>query len=92
MMVLFGQSSGPVGQIDPQILSQKGSLFLTRPSLAHYISDPEELRWRASDLFRWIQEGKLKLQIHKTYPLEDAAQAHRDLESRATAGKLLLRP
>jgi NADPH2:quinone reductase len=91
-MALFGQSSGPVGQIDPQILNQKGSLFLTRPSLGHYVSDPEELRWRASDLFRWIKEGKLKLQIHKVYSLEDAGQAHRDLESRKTAGKLLLRP
>jgi NADPH:quinone reductase len=92
MMVLFGQSSGPVGQIDPQILNQKGSLFLTRPSLGHYVSDPKELRWRASDLFRWITEGKLKLQIHKTYTLEDAAEAHRDLESRKTTGKLLLKP
>ncbi len=92
MMVLFGQSSGPVGQIDPQILNQKGSLFLTRPSLAHYLSDPKELLWRASDLFRWIQQDKLKLQIHKIYPLAEAAQAHRDLESRNTKGKLLLKP
>lgn len=92
MMALFGQSSGPVGQIDPQILNQKGSLFLSRPSLGHYVSDPQELRWRASDLFRWIKEGTLRLQIHKVYTLEDAAQAHRDLESRKTAGKLLLRP
>ena len=92
MMVLFGQSSGPVGQIDPQILNQKGSLFLTRPSLGHYVSDPKELRWRASDLFRWIAEGRLKLEIHKVYPLEDAAEAHRDLESRRTTGKLLLKP
>lgn len=92
MIVLFGQSSGPVGQIDPQILNQKGSLFLTRPSLAHYVSDPNELRWRASDLFHWMAQGKLKLHIHKTYPLEDAAVAHRDLESRKTTGKLLLKP
>jgi NADPH2:quinone reductase len=92
MIVLFGQSSGPLGQIDPQILSQKGSLFLTRPSLAHYVSDPEELRSRATDLFQWIAESKLKLQIYRVYPLEDAAQAQRDLESRKTTGKLLLKP
>ncbi|MBV9406059.1 MAG: zinc-binding dehydrogenase, partial [Acidobacteriaceae bacterium] len=92
MLVLFGQSSGPIGQIDPQILNQKGSLFLTRPGLGHYVSDPKELHWRASDLFQWIKDGKLKLQIHKVYALEDAAQAQRDLESRKTTGKLLLKP
>jgi NADPH2:quinone reductase len=92
MMVSFGQSSGPVGAIDPLVLSQKGSLFLTRPSLAHYISDRKELEWRASDLFNWLQSGKLKLDIHKTYPLAGAADAHRDLESRKTSGKLLLKP
>lgn len=92
MMALFGQSSGPVSQIDPQILNQKGSLFLTRPSLGHYVSDPKELEWRASDLFRWIEQGKLKLRIDKIYPLADAAQAHRDLEARKTTGKLLLKP
>lgn len=92
MMVLFGASSGPVAEIDPQILNQKGSLFLTRPSLAHYVSDPKELAWRASDLFQWIEEGKLRPQIHNTYPLAEAAQAHLDLESRKTSGKLLLKP
>jgi NADPH2:quinone reductase len=92
MMVLFGQSGGTVGQIDPQILNQKGSLFLTRPSLGHYVSDPKELRWRASDLFQWVEQNKLKVQIHKIYRLEDAAEAHRDLESRKTTGKLLLKP
>jgi NADPH:quinone reductase len=92
MMVSFGQSSGPVGQIDPLVLSQKGSLFLTRPSLANYVSDPNELRWRASDIFKWIAAGRLKLQIHKIYSLADAASAHRDLEARKTTGKLLLRP
>ncbi len=92
MMVSFGQSSGPVGPIDPLILNQKGSLFLTRPSLAHYISNPAELKWRASDIFKWIEEGKLKVNIHKVYPLSDAASAHRDLESRKTSGKLLLKP
>ncbi len=92
LMASFGQSSGPIGQIDPLILSQRGSLFLTRPSLANYISDPEELRWRASDLFQWIEEGRLKLHIYRVYPLAEAATAHRDLEGRKTTGKLLLKP
>lgn len=92
MMVSFGQSSGPVGQIDPLVLSQKGSLFLTRPSLAHYTSDPAELAERASDLFGWLESGQLKLHIHKTYPLAEAAEAHRELEARRSTGKLLLVP
>lgn len=92
MMVSFGQSSGPVGEIDPLILAQKGSLFLTRPSLANYISDPEELQWRSSDLFQAIAAGRLKVRIHNVYPLADAAAAHRDLEARKTSGKLLLKP
>ncbi len=92
MMVSFGQSSGPVGAVDPLQLSQKGSLFLTRPSLAHYVSDPDELSWRASELFEWYRKGLLRLKIHRTYPLSDAASAHRDLESRVSTGKLLLRP
>jgi NADPH2:quinone reductase len=92
MMVTFGQSSGPIGQIDPLVLHQKGSLFLTRPTLANYISDPEELKWRSSDIFKWMEQGKLKVNIYKTYPLQDAASAHRDLESRKTTGKLLLVP
>jgi NADPH2:quinone reductase len=92
MLVSFGQSSGVVGQIDPLVLSQKGSLFLTRPSLANYVSDPAELRQRASDLFTWLADGRLRLRIHKTYKLDDAAQAHRDLEGRKTTGKLLLKP
>jgi NADPH2:quinone reductase len=92
VMVSFGQSSGPVGLVDPLILSQKGSLFLTRPSLAHYISDPAELQWRSSDLFQWIGSGKLKPRIYKIYPLREAAAAHRDLEARTTSGKLLLKP
>ena len=91
-MVTFGQSSGPVGEIDPLTLSQKGSLFLTRPNLAHYIASPAELAWRAADLFKWIAEGKVKLQIYRKYRLADAAQAHRDLEARSTTGKLLLEP
>jgi NADPH2:quinone reductase len=92
MMVSFGQSSGPVGLVDPLTLSQKGSLFLTRPNLAHYISDPVELQWRSSNLFNWIGSGKLKARIHKIYPLSDASAAHRDLEARRTSGKLLLKP
>jgi NADPH:quinone reductase len=92
MMVSFGNASGPVPDFAPLVLSQKGSLFLTRPSLAHYSSTPEELAWRANDLLNWISQGKLKLHIHKVYPLADAAQAHRDLEGRKTTGKLLLIP
>jgi NADPH:quinone reductase len=92
MLVSFGQSSGVVGQIDPLILSQKGSLFLTRPSLANYVSDPAELKQRSSDLFTWLADGRLHVRIHKIYKLADAAQAHRDLEARKTSGKLLLKP
>jgi NADPH2:quinone reductase len=92
MMALFGQSSGPVQPIDPNILNPKGSLFLTRPSLAHHVLTREELLWRSGDVLSWIGSGKLKLRIDKTYPLADAAEAHRDLEGRKTAGKLLLIP
>lgn len=90
MLVLFGQSSGPVPPFDPSILNAKGSLFLTRPSLGHYVLTREELQWRAGDVLNWIASGKLKLRIDRTYPLADAAQAHRDLEGRHTAGKLIL--
>ena len=92
MMVLFGQSGGKVPPLDPAILNTKGSLFLTRPSLAHYAATREELLWRAGDVLQWVASGKLKLAIDRIYPLAQAAQAHRDLESRATAGKLLLIP
>ncbi len=92
MMVLFGQSSGAVEPFDPSILNGKGSLFLTRPSLAHHCLTREELLWRAGDVLGWIGSGKLQLRIDKTYPLANAAQAHRDLEGRGTAGKLLLIP
>jgi NADPH2:quinone reductase len=91
-MALFGQSSGPVEPIDPNILNPKGSLFLTRPSLAHHCLTREELLWRAGDVLSWIASGKLKLRIDKTYPLANAPDAHRDLEGRKTAGKLLLIP
>ena len=90
LMALFGQSSGPVPPFDPAILNARGSLFLTRPSLAHHLLTREELLWRAGDVLGWLDSGKLKLRIHRTYPLADAAQAHRDLESRKTAGKLIL--
>ncbi|MBV8728541.1 MAG: quinone oxidoreductase [Acidobacteriia bacterium] len=92
MLVLFGQSSGPVPPFDPNILNGKGSLFLTRPSLQHHLLSREELLWRAGDVLGWIDQGKLKLRIERTYPLAEAATAHRDLEGRGTAGKLLLIP
>ena len=90
MMALFGQSSGPVPPFDPDHPQRQGSLFLTRPSLAHYCLDREELLWRAGDVLGWVASGELKLRIDRTYPLAEAAQAHRDLEGRKTAGKLLL--
>jgi NADPH:quinone reductase len=89
-MVLFGGSSGPVPPFDPIILSQKGSLYITRPTLGHYILTTEELRHRAKAVFEMITSGRLKLRIAHTYPLTEAAQAHRDLEGRKTTGKLLL--
>jgi len=92
MMVLFGQSSGPIGPFDPQILNQKGSIFLTRPSLFHYIATREELVQRASDLAEWIKAGKLKLRTEFEFPLKDAAEAHKALEGRRTTGKVLLIP
>jgi len=92
MMVLFGQSSGAVPPFDPGILNPKGSLFLTRPSLAAYAATRSELEWRAGDVLHWIDQGKLKLRIDRTYPLAQAADAHRDLEERKTAGKLILLP
>lgn len=91
-MVLFGQSSGAVPPFDPQVLNAKGSLFLTRPSLGHYLLTRDELLWRAGDLFAWMAAGELKVRIDATYPLEQAAEAHRALASRATSGKLLLLP
>ena len=92
MMVLFGQSSGPVAPLDPQLLNQRGSLFLTRPTLAHYVATRAELEARAGELWRWVQDETLVLHIDREWPLSRAADAHRALESRATAGKLLLRP
>jgi NADPH2:quinone reductase len=91
-LVLFGGASGPVAPFDPMKLTQKGSLFLTRPSLGHYIATREELEQRAGDVLGWIAGGKLKLRIHHAYKLGEAQQAHRDLEGRKTTGKLLLIP
>ena len=92
VLALFGQSSGPVPPFDANILNGKGSLFLTRPSLAHHLLTRDELLWRAGDVLTWIAAGKLKLRIERTYSLAEAAAAHRDLEGRTTAGKLLLIP
>jgi NADPH2:quinone reductase len=92
LLALFGQSSGSVPPFDAGILNAKGSLYLTRPSLGHYVADRKELSWRAGDVLNWTASGKLKLRIDRVYPLADAAAAHRDLESRRTAGKLLLVP
>lgn len=91
MMVLFGQSSGPVDPIDPQLLARKGSLFLTRPSLAFYTATPQELQRRADDIFAWVGAGQLAVRIGAEFPLEEAAEAHRALEGRRTTGKVLLR-
>jgi len=91
-LVLFGQSSGPVAAFDPAKLAAKGSLFLTRPSLAHYTLTRAELLRRATDLFDWMQAGKLKLRIEKSLPLQDASEAQQLLEKRRTTGKLILVP
>ena len=92
MLVLYGQSSGPVGPFDPQLLSQKGSLFLTRPSLVHYVATRAELLARAGEVLGWIRAGTLKLRIGRELPLAQAAAAHRALEGRETTGKVLLIP
>ncbi len=92
MMVLFGQSSGTVPPVDLNILNAKGSIFVTRPTLAHYSTNPEELNWRANDVLSWVAAGKLKLRIGRTFPLREAAQAHVALEGRRTTGKVLLIP
>jgi NADPH2:quinone reductase len=91
-MVVFGQSSGQVPPIELQTLNQKGSLFVTRPMLAHYTASREELFWRAESLFSWIGQGNLNVHIGGTYNLSEADQAHRDLEGRKTTGKLILIP
>ena len=90
MLVSFGNASGAVPAVEPLLLNQKGSLFLTRPTLAHHCLDRQELLWRANDVLGWLASGKLTLRIDKTYALSDAGKAHEDLASRRTAGKLLL--
>lgn len=92
MMVLYGQSSGPVAPFDPQILNQKGSLFLTRPSLGHYVATRAELIERASAVLGWVADGSLKVRVGREFPLAAAAEAHRELEGRNTTGKVLLIP
>lgn len=91
-LVLFGQSSGPVPPMDPQTLNSKGSLFLTRPTIAHYTAERDELLWRANDLFTSLLNGSLRVRIDKAFPLAQAAEAHAYLEARKTEGKVLLIP
>lgn len=92
LLALFGQSSGAVSPVDPQILNQKGSLFLTRPGPGPYMRNREEITWRYDDLFRWIASGELRVRIDRTFALRDAAAAHRYIEGRQTKGKVLLLP
>ena len=92
MMVTFGNASGPVPEVSPLTLMAKGSLFLTRPTMRHYLQTTEELLGRAGDLFRWIGEGELEVRIGERFPLAEAAEAHRALEGRKTTGKVLLIP
>jgi NADPH2:quinone reductase len=91
LLALFGSSSGAVAPVDPQTLNAKGSLFLTRPSLAHHVLTREELLWRAGDVLSGVASGSLRLRIDRTFPLAQVADAHRALESRATMGKVLLK-
>lgn len=90
LLVLFGQSSGPVPPQNPQILNQHGSLFLTRPSLAHYAANREELVGRCNDVFDWIRQGRIQIRIDRTLPLFEASKAHTALEARQTTGKVVL--
>jgi len=91
-LVLYGQSSGPVPPFDAQVLNAKGSLFLTRPSLFHYTDTRQALLQRAGDVLGWIEAGKLRLRVERTYPLAEAAEAHKALAGRQTTGKILLLP
>lgn len=92
LLVLYGASSGPVPPVDLQILNRHGSLFATRPSLVHHVATTDELEWRANSLFELVRTDALELKIHGRYPLAETAQAHRDLESGTTTGKLLVLP
>jgi NADPH2:quinone reductase len=91
-LVLYGQSSGPVPPFDPSVLNTKGSLFLTRPTLFHYVADRASLEQRAGAVLNWVASGELKLRIEHKYPLSEAAAAHQALEGRKTTGKVLLIP
>ena len=90
LMVSFGQSSGPVEQFSPTVLAQKGSLFLTRPTLFHYIASRAELEASAAELFEAVASGKVRVDVRQRFPLEQAAEAHRSLEARATSGSTIL--
>jgi NADPH2:quinone reductase len=92
LLALYGQSSGAVAPVDPLMLSQKGSLFLTRPTLVTYVAERSELEQRARDIFSWIEAGTLRLRMEFEFPLKDAGAAHRALEGRETTGKVLLIP
>jgi NADPH2:quinone reductase len=92
MMALYGQSSGAVPPVDPQRLNSGGSLFLTRPTLGHYMATAEETAWRAGDLFSWMAEGALDVRVGESHPLKDAGTAHDRLTGRLTTGKVLLIP
>jgi NADPH2:quinone reductase len=91
-MVLYGQSSGAVSPVDPQLLNRKGSIFLTRPSLGAYMQNRDELNWRSGDIFKWIEDGKVNVRIGLSLPLSKAAQAQDDLGARKTTGKVVLIP
>ena len=92
MLALYGAASGPVPPFDLQRLNAAGSLFVTRPTLAHYVAERDELEWRAGEVLGWVADGSLSVRVDRTYPLAEAAQAYRALESRRTIGKLLLTP
>ncbi len=92
MLASFGQSSGPIENFDPRILLEKGSLFLTRPTLSNYCANREELLWRANALFEWVKNKKLKVKIYKTFKLSEARKAHEELEGRKSSGKILMAP
>eukprot|EP01027_Heterolobosea_sp_BB2_P025617 GEZU01039315.1.p3 GENE.GEZU01039315.1~~GEZU01039315.1.p3 ORF type:complete len:102 (+),score=38.28 GEZU01039315.1:64-369(+) len=90
-VVFFGNASGPVPPIDPLLLSSKGSLSITRPTLAHFVASSEELHSRATDLFNWLRSGQLKLNIYKVFDLAEASKAHDEIQSGATTGKIILK-
>ena len=92
MLALFGQSSGVVAPVNPSVLAQKGSLFLTRPTLFHYVAERARLEWRANEILGLVKDGSLKLRIGRRYPLAEASEAHRALAARETSGKVLLLP